>query len=488
MNFACVLKSGGDFDWNDVIRLRNGITKHCSLPVHLYCMSDIDIPSTEDITVCPLVHDLQTWWSKLELFSLIGCFLYFDLDTVITSNIDKLCLAVQQLPPTAFVMRTNPYRNHLSSNIMAWKGDWSWLLDALLEDRKVNGARFVNYNNRIRMSLRKKRFNGDQDWIEYRLKQKPDVNVITAQSLQQGIYSYKLDILRRKYFPKDASIIVFHGAPRPHEVQPKPKWLADNYVLNEEDTKDKSKQAVKSRQLPPPMKFINKQRRDIRHASQKRRIKEWRPSRRKEFNSVPKLWNDETCYILGGGPSLDSEQVDKLNGKHVIAVNYAYKLAFFADVLFFGDCWWFEKQRKSLESFSGAIITTCEYEINTFNRVIHVRHKLNGFGLTTNRNSVYWNLNAGACAVNVAVHLGAKRIVLLGFDMRQIDGRNNWHADHRTSLDPSHNPYNEFLIAWPYIARDAAQQNIEVLNATQSSALRLFPFVDLDEILAKDVN
>jgi hypothetical protein len=225
----------------------------------------------------------------------------------------------------------------------------------------------------------------------------------------------------------------------------------------------------------------NKTRR--RHALNKYENRSKRPPRRKSFQKIPKLWHSEICYILGGGPSLANFDVSLLNGKHVISVNNAYKLAYFSEVLFWGNCWWFEQHRKHLETFPGMMITTCQYEINLPQRVMHVRQQLNRFGLGANCGLLTWNLNAGACAVDLAVQLGATTVVLLGYDMRQIDGRNNWHDDHKTSLDPNWNPYEEFLLAWPYIAHDAQEMGIQIINATPGSGIDMFPIVDPHELM-----
>lgn len=229
--------------------------------------------------------------------------------------------------------------------------------------------------------------------------------------------------------------------------------------------------------------IIRARRKRVRSVRSERYIDQWRPPLMKTFRPVPRIWDDETCYILGGGPSLAKFDASQLMGKHVIVVNNSYKLAFWAEVLFFGDCWWFEQHRKPLQSFSGLIITTCCYQIHAFRRVMHIRQKLNRFGLSKNRAFLTWNMNAGACAVNVAKHLGASRIVLLGYDMRQIDNCNNWHHDHMTSDDPSHDPYEEFLLAWPYIARDAKRDGLEIINATPGSAITHFPIINPQDIV-----
>ena len=81
--------------------------------------------------------------------------------------------------------------------------------------------------------------------------------------------------------------------------------------------------------------------------------------------------------------------------------------------------------------------------------------------------------------MNLAFHTGVIRIVLLGYDMCQVDGKSNWHGDHPNS----NNPYRIFLKAFDAIKKDADELGIVILNATPGSALTLFPIVDLEDII-----
>jgi len=102
-------------------------------------------------------------------------------------------------------------------------------------------------------------------------------------------------------------------------------------------------------------------------------------------------------------------------------------------------------------------------------------------GLTTRPGDfVSWNRSSGAAAISLAHRLGAKRVILLGFDMRLIGGQKNWHDDH---IEKFHKPFYRHLKSFPAIARDARELGIEILNATPGSAIKQFPFVDLEEVL-----
>ena len=74
--------------------------------------------------------------------------------------------------------------------------------------------------------------------------------------------------------------------------------------------------------------------------------------------TVPALWgSDETAVCLGGGPSLAPQQVDTVRGKaRVVAVNDAYRLAPWADVLYVCDHKWWGWHPAALD-FAGEKVT-----------------------------------------------------------------------------------------------------------------------------------
>lgn len=197
---------------------------------------------------------------------------------------------------------------------------------------------------------------------------------------------------------------------------------------------------------------------------------------------APKLWPDGECFILGGGPSLKALDINRLKGRRTIAVNNAYKLADWIDVLFFGDCRWLGAHREALLHWAGLKVTTCERHIGKPG--LKVIKKLNRIiGLSSDPGVVAWNLSSGACAINLAVHFGVKRMVLLGFDMQKVDGKTNWHDDYPAPINPRHNPYPRFMGKFPAIAEALKRRKIECINACPDSALEVFPKVAMEDVL-----
>lgn len=185
-------------------------------------------------------------------------------------------------------------------------------------------------------------------------------------------------------------------------------------------------------------------------------------------------------FVIGGGPSLLDMDLSPIFSRRVIGVNDAFKLGNWIDVCWFSDCRWYEWNKEALKGFTGAIAScvncSCDHP-----RVLQVQ-RLEGSGIITTPSRVKWNKSSGASAINLAYHLGAKRVVLLGFDMKTQEGKHNWHENHkhvpRTTIYQS-----LFLPPFEKIAQDAERLGLEVVNATPGTELKVFPLVDLRDTL-----
>lgn len=195
--------------------------------------------------------------------------------------------------------------------------------------------------------------------------------------------------------------------------------------------------------------------------------------------SVQKLWPGETVVCIGTGPSLTAADVEACLGRaRVIVVNDAVKLAPWADVLYACDGKWVD-HHKGVKSFTGP-----KYSM-TVNRKkwpdwIALRNDgVNGLcldptGLRTGRNSGYQ-------AINLAVHLGARQILLLGYDMSRHKGKGHFFGEHPHNWSPS--PYHAFLQAFSTLEQPLKDLGIEVINCSRRTALKVFPTLALETAL-----
>ena len=121
LNIYCVLKTGGVYDVSYVIRLKEALNQHMPCAFTFTCLTDDPIVS-KVCRVIPLKHNWPKWWAKIELFRpdlLDVISIYFDLDTVIVKDLDKL-VELTQYPPGFFMLRGfNPaIKNNPASGIM----------------------------------------------------------------------------------------------------------------------------------------------------------------------------------------------------------------------------------------------------------------------------------------------------------------------------------------------------------------------------------
>lgn len=91
--------------------------------------------------------------------------------------------------------------------------------------------------------------------------------------------------------------------------------------------------------------------------------------------------------------------------------------------------------------------------------------------------------NSGYQAVNLAYMFGARRIILLGFDMQHTGGRRHFHADYPAGMGNAE-PVAAWRDRFGRLATALHVRGVEVVNATRQTALTCFPRSDLDEVLA----
>lgn len=209
--------------------------------------------------------------------------------------------------------------------------------------------------------------------------------------------------------------------------------------------------------------------------------------KRKIWTPEP-LFHGATVFLLGGGPTLGGVDLSCLRGRAVIAINSSAALARKFDldgaVLFFMDEAWFSKHKADVAGWPGPVITCAR----AAKRLLPDRVWLIAKGERRNdfppvgAPVVRWGRSSGHMAVSLAIAMGAVRIVLLGFDMRTVEGRSHHHDDYALPCrDALYADFRRYFAGWNAAALAVG---VEVLNATPGSALPEFPHVDLGDVLA----
>lgn len=205
----------------------------------------------------------------------------------------------------------------------------------------------------------------------------------------------------------------------------------------------------------------------VRHASLRR------PPR--VFPSVPKLWPGSTVVCIASGPSLTRDDVEYVRGRaRVIVVNDNYRLAPWADALYAADAGWWREHRDTA-AFTGLKFGIGPSGSGMPKSVMTLRNTGTG-GLEIDPTGMKTGRNSGYQAINLAVHLGAKRILLLGYDM-QVDttGKAHWFGAHVTPLNqPTKQHFQSWLKLFPTLIAPLSKIGIEVVNCSRVSALTCF--------------
>lgn len=195
---------------------------------------------------------------------------------------------------------------------------------------------------------------------------------------------------------------------------------------------------------------------------------------------VPRLWPGATIVCIGGGPSLTPADIATVRGRaRVIAVNDAYRLAPWADVLYACDQQWWN-WHAGVPTFAGWKYGIASSVPITWPDVV-VLENTGWLGLEEEPTGLRAGHNGGYQAVNLAVHLGAARILLLGYDMAPDGAQTHWFGDH-----PDHvpSPFPEMRAAFDTLVAPLAARGVEVLNCSRRTALTAFPRVPLEQALA----
>ena len=217
MNNVVCLYWGNKYKVEYVKILYNMVQRHLTIPhkfiIYTEHVKMKKLIKGENVEVRKIpFHDYQGWWNKLTLFSpeanLKGDSLYFDLDVVITDNIDSFF--THEKDTKVVLMRDfNPTTKSYNSSIMRFNNEvmtpYVWK-PYLKEKKKFN------------------RMQGDQNVITDCMKQVPDKFkcfpdewTFSAKWYDRASPRFKRSKWTFKQYP-GAKVAVFHGKPDPLQL------------------------------------------------------------------------------------------------------------------------------------------------------------------------------------------------------------------------------------------------------------------------------
>ena len=196
-------------------------------------------------------------------------------------------------------------------------------------------------------------------------------------------------------------------------------------------------------------------------------------------------WSGETAVVVGAGPGATAEPLEPYRGRaRFITVNNSIALAPWADVAYGCDArWWIEKG--GLPDFIGLKISQDPHLQGRFGVkfIRSTKGMARPDALMVGQPTLGWGGNGGFQAINLCIHFGVRKILLVGFTMHIRDGQ-NWHANH-----PWVDPFLELNMSRHRRAVDRAADTlqalgIETVNCTPNSALTRYRVSTLEKEFA----
>lgn len=234
VNFVCV-NTGTKYPKHFTQTLYNMVTRNTTYDVNFFVVTENTDLYWENYwtPVEPIVDDLHSWWTKLQLYSKTllpeGEYLYMDLDVVIVDNID--C-----------------FFDHKPFGILR---DFIRPDDGLLPGKEYNSS-VVKFDNTTTHGIYEYYIQNRKQWADYQKQIHffGDQNVVSsylnhyptfcnhfpdewAWSFKKGVERGKHAGDRSEWFgrfpPMGGKVCIFHGEPNPTEVANDFEWIGECY-------------------------------------------------------------------------------------------------------------------------------------------------------------------------------------------------------------------------------------------------------------------
>lgn len=221
------------------------------------------------------------------------------------------------------------------------------------------------------------------------------------------------------------------------------------------------------------------------------------------FAVVDPAWAGETVVCIGGGPSVTEEDLALVAGNKTlrsIAINDAYLVAPFADISYFADARWWkwhedgiekswpwkhfsrEGQKEVWQNFYGQKCSIENTGLLVADPAVFILHNYGTTGLSDRPNGLHTGSNSGYQSINLAYLAGAKRIILLGYDMR-FDSKGKSHSHNGHPVRVYEDAYVNYAHKFSSMLPQLNARGIEVINCSLESTINVFRKESLESVL-----
>ena len=222
----------------------------------------------------------------------------------------------------------------------------------------------------------------------------------------------------------------------------------------------------------------------------------------KRLRDLRNIYRGQRCFIIGNGPSLCTEDLERLHNEVTFAANRIYRI--------FDDTSWRPDYYVAFEP---------EFVSNNIDELVNVKVKkdrfLNYRGYRDNVLNTYWiNCTSQFCIekesiksisfsddiskyvgdgysvtftiLQIALYMGFSEIYLLGMDHNKGDTRtNHYYIEKKTDYNtPTF--WDGMEYAYSLAKEHAEKDGKRIINLTRGGQLDVFPRMDFDKVVRKD--
>ncbi|TGQ69522.1 methyltransferase domain-containing protein [Mesorhizobium sp. M00.F.Ca.ET.186.01.1.1] len=198
------------------------------------------------------------------------------------------------------------------------------------------------------------------------------------------------------------------------------------------------------------------------------------------MGAIVREWEGDTVFVLAGGASVRDLDLSPLIGRRVIAINSAHRTWPQADILFFADHrWWTEIGAK--EGFGGRVVTTSGGGPRDVERLLKIDPAK---GIACKPTQLALARTSVTGAINLAIHLGCRRIVLLGVDGRFAGDGTRHHHGAAYPWPLVKGSFDLHAAEFRAIAPSVAAAGVEVINANPDSVIDVWPKTSFEDVVS----
>ena len=185
--------------------------------------------------------------------------------------------------------------------------------------------------------------------------------------------------------------------------------------------------------------------------------------------------------IIAGGPSLTKEDVGYAEKQDVdiLGINDAYRICKRMDYFYACDRRWWNWHWTRVNE-----IQCRKFVLEDMEGRAGIEQMQNDgtSGLSFEWPKLRTGRNSGYQAINLAILLGYKKLILLGYDMQHDNGKVHWFGDHEKPLanarERQYKPWIELYDSMP------VPEDVQIINCSRKTALTCFPRMELKDALS----